>query len=96
MFHEDNTFENDIQISDNIIGGVNPMKQQYQKFRDINKKEKIEKAKAESERKGREAEEAEAERKKGEANVEKILREAELEKILRVEKQKVKEKQENL
>ena len=89
MFDEDNTFENDIQISDNIIGGVNPMKQQYQKFRDINKKEKIEKAKAESERKRREAEEAEAERKKGEANVEKILREAELEKILRIKKQKI-------
>ena len=96
MFDEDNTFENDIQISDNIIGGVNPMKQQYQKFRDINKKEKIEKAKAESERKRREAEEAEAERKKGEANVEKILREAELEKISRVEKQKVKKQKINL
>ena len=96
MFDEDNTFENDIQISDNIIGGVNPTKQQYQKFRDINKKEKIEKAKAESERKRREAEEAEAERKKGEANVEKILREAELEKISRVEKQKVKKQKINL
>ena len=96
MFDEDNTFDNDIQISDNIIGGVNPMKQQYQKFRDINKKEKIEKAKAESERKRREAEEAEAERKKGEANVEKILREAELEKISRVEKQKVKKQKINL
>ena len=96
MFDEDNTFENDIQISDNIIGGVNPMKQQYQKFRDINKKEKIEKTKAESERKRREAEEAEAERKIGKANVEKILREAELEKKLREAELRVKKQKINL
>ena len=63
MFDEDNTFENDIQISDNIIGGVNPTKQQYQKFKNINKKEKTntftkiieEKAKSETERIRKEA-----------------------------------------
>lgn len=68
MFDEDINFEDNFQEYDSIFGGVNPIKQQYQKTKDINKKEKIEKTIEAT------IEEKEKERKKAKLEEKKIIK----------------------